>query len=95
VASFAEYRKGDGGDGLNVSGLGFVYGIPVFLIGASLKYAEIEPVPIYSGANVNSIFEDKATETIKKIKQDVTRHRLDIYLLVLLRSTVYFMIRWR
>jgi hypothetical protein len=53
VASFAEYRKGDGGDGLNVSGLGFVYGIPVFLIVASLKYAEIESVPIYSGANVN------------------------------------------
>jgi hypothetical protein len=75
VASFAEYLKGDGGDGLNVSGLGFVYGIPVFLVGASLKYAEIEPVPLYSGPDVNSIFEDKATETIKKIKQDVTRHR--------------------
>jgi hypothetical protein len=75
VASFAEYLKGDGGDGLNVSGLGFVYGIPVFLVGASLKYAEIEPVPLYSGQDVSKIFEDKATETIKKIKQDVTRHR--------------------
>jgi hypothetical protein len=75
VASFAEYLGGDGGDGLNVSGLGFVYGIPVFLAGAALKYAEIEPVPLYSGPGAEGIFEDMATETVKKIKQDVTRHR--------------------
>jgi len=75
VASFAEYLGPSAGDGLNVSGLGFVYGIPLLVAGAALKYAEIEPVPCRSTAAANRIFESKATETIKKIKQDVTRHR--------------------
>lgn len=74
-ASFAEYLSESGGDGLNVSGLGFVYGIPIFLAGAALKYAEIEPVPCFSTSDGERIFESKATEIIKKIKQDVTRHR--------------------
>lgn len=73
--SFYEYLTSDGGEGLNVSGLGFVYGIPVFLAGAALKYAEIEPVPCISTGVSESMFESKATEIIKKIKQDVTRHR--------------------
>lgn len=75
VLSFAEYLSDAGSDGLNVSGLGFVYGIPVTLAGAALKYAEIEPVPCFSTADGDAIFEDKATEIIQKIKQDVTRHR--------------------
>lgn len=75
VLSFAEYLSDSGGDGLNVSGLGFVYGIPVFLAGAALKYAEIEPVPCYSTNECEAVFEAKGTEIIKKIKQDVTRHR--------------------
>lgn len=75
MLSFAEYLGESGGDGLNVSGLGFVYGIPVFLAGAALKYAEINPVPCYSDSKAEAIFDEKATETIKKIKQDVTRHR--------------------
>ena len=58
-----------------MSGLGFVYGIPIFLAGAALKYAEIDPVPVYSTAGGERLYESKATETIKKIKQDVTRHR--------------------
>ena len=74
VASFAEYL-GNSNEALGVSGLGFVYGIPVFLAGAALKYAEIEPVPCYSTPGGERTFEQKATETIKKIKQDVTRHR--------------------
>lgn len=74
VLSFAEYL-GDTSEGLNVSGLGFIYGIPIFLAGAALKYAEIEPVPVFSTAKAEDIFEEKATETIRKIKQDVTRHR--------------------
>ena len=74
LLSFAEYL-GDSSEGLNVSGLGFIYGIPIFLAGAALKYAEIEPVPVFSTAAGEAIFEKKATETIKKIKQDVTRHR--------------------
>jgi len=73
--SFAEYLGTAGGDGLNVSGLGFVYGIPIFLAGAALKYAEIDPVPCISGPGAEAIFEDKSTEIIAKIKQDVTRHR--------------------
>ena len=75
VLSFAEYLSDSGSDGLNVSGLGFVYGIPIFLAGAALKYAEIDPVPAYSTPAGERAFEAKATETIKKIKQDVTRHR--------------------
>jgi len=74
VASFAEYL-GDSSEALGVSGLGFVYGIPVFLAGAALKYAEIEPVPCFSTPAADAAYEAKNTETIDKIKQDVTRHR--------------------
>mmetsp|Transcript_18155 Transcript_18155/g.49557 ORF Transcript_18155/g.49557 Transcript_18155/m.49557 type:complete len:286 (+) Transcript_18155:240-1097(+) len=73
-ASFADYL-GDSSDSLSVSGLGFVYGIPIFLAGAALKYAEIDPVPVYSATGGEAVFQAKATETIEKIKQDVTRHR--------------------
>merc|ERR1712224_572053 len=75
LLSFAEYLSDAGSEGLNVSGLGFVYGIPVFLAGAALKYAEIDPVPCKSTPAGERIFESKATEIIQKIKQDVTRHR--------------------
>jgi Protein of unknown function (DUF2854) len=75
VASFTEYLGMDSGESLGVSGLGFIYGLPIFLAGAALKYAEIEPVPCYSTKGGEAVFDQKATETIKKIKQDVTRHR--------------------
>jgi hypothetical protein len=75
VLSFSEYLSDSGSEGLNVSGLGFVYGIPVFLAGSALKYAEIDPVPCFSTNEGEAIFEAKGTEIIKKIKQDVTRHR--------------------
>jgi len=75
VLSFSEYLGNSGGEGLNVSGLGFVYGIPVFLAGAALKYAEIDPVPCYTSDQADAVFESKATEIIRKVKQDVTRHR--------------------
>jgi len=76
VGSFADYLSSSGGAGFTgVSGLGFVYGIPIFVAGAALKYAEIAPVPCYSNAAADSIFDSKATEIIKKVKQDVTRHR--------------------
>jgi len=74
IASFAEYL-GDTSEGISLSGLGFVYGIPIFLAGAALKYAEINPVPCISTTAADSIFEEKATEIISKVKQDVTRHR--------------------
>ncbi len=73
--SFADYLSTAGGDGLSVSGLGFVYGIPIFLAGAALKYAEIDPVPCYTAPGAEAVAEAKGTEIIKKIKQDVTRHR--------------------
>ena len=74
--SFAEYLGTAGGDSPTLSGLGFIYGIPIFLAGAALKYAEIEPVPCISSPGVTEpMFEAKATDIIKKIKQDVTRHR--------------------
>jgi len=76
VGSFADYLSSSGGEGFTgVSGLGFVYGIPIFVAGAALKYAEIAPVPCYSNPAADNIFEGKATEIIKKVKQDVTRHR--------------------
>lgn len=73
--SFAEYLNSAGGDGVSLSGLGFVYGIPIFLGGAALKYAEIEPVPCFTAPGAEGLTEAKGTEIIKKIKQDVTRHR--------------------
>eukprot|EP00978_Attheya_sp_CCMP212_P003089 scaffold6304_cov44-Attheya_sp.AAC.3 len=76
VLSFSEYLgDGSGDGGLGVSGLGFVYGIPVFLAGAALKYAEIEPVPLFSSEQSEATFEAKKTEVMDKIKKDVTRHR--------------------
>lgn len=74
--SFQEYLGYSGLDnGLKVSGLGFVYGIPIMLAGAALKYAEIDPVPCITNPSGEQAFEQYATETIRKIKQDVTRHR--------------------
>jgi len=75
AVSFAEYLGSSGTDWATLSGLGFVYGLPIFLAGAALKYAEIEPVPLFTNARAEAIFEDKATEIMKKVKQDVTRHR--------------------
>ena len=73
--SFAGFFLNDGGGEGALSSLGFVYGIPVFLIGLSLWYAEIKPVPVISDEAGDSIWEKKATDTFKKIKADVTRHR--------------------
>jgi hypothetical protein len=73
-SSFAEYLKG-GSEQVGLSGLGFVYGLPICLIGAALKYAEIEPVPIQATDAAKELFESKKTKTIEKINADVTRHR--------------------
>ena len=74
ISSFVDYLS-DTNEGLNVSGLGFVYGIPIFLAGAALKYAEIDPVPVATTDAAEALFAQKATDTLQKIKQDVTRHR--------------------
>jgi len=75
VLSFSEYLQPNSGDGIQVSGLGFVYGIPIFLAGAALKYAEIPPVPCFSTRSGDIAFDKHKTEIIDKVKQDVTRHR--------------------
>lgn len=75
-SSFAGYfvNNDSGGDG-SLSSLGFVYGIPVFLIGLSLFYAEIKPVEVVSTPAGETAWEAKGTDTMQKIYQDVTRHR--------------------
>ena len=73
--SFAEYLGTSSGDGPTLSGLGFIYGIPISVAGAALKYAEIEPVPCVTNAAADAVFDAKASDIIKKIKRDVTRHR--------------------
>jgi len=73
--SFAGFFLGDGGEDSATSSLGFVYGIPVFLIGLSLWYAEIPPVDVISDTAGDRVWEKKATDTLIKVKQDVTRHR--------------------
>uniref|UniRef100_A0A7S2TQJ2 Uncharacterized protein n=1 Tax=Lotharella oceanica TaxID=641309 RepID=A0A7S2TQJ2_9EUKA len=72
AASFSTFLKGDASGG---SGIGFVYGVPIMLIGFALKYAELQPVPLVTDLDASSLFEAKASENLKKMKQDVTRHR--------------------
>lgn len=74
-SSFAGFFLSDGGGEGAISSLGFVYGIPVFLIGLSLWYAEIPPAEVISTPEGDKIWDEVATDTFKKIKQDVTRHR--------------------
>jgi len=73
LSSFAEYISGSSAGG--ISGIGFVYGLPILLIGAALKYGEILPVPIKTTQAARTLFELKKTATIDKINKDVTRHR--------------------
>ena len=73
--SFAGYFLNEGGGEGALSSLGFVYGIPVFLIGLSLWYAEIPPVEVISSPEGDAAWDRLATEIFKQVKQDVTRHR--------------------
>jgi hypothetical protein len=75
ATSFAGFFLDDGGSGGAASSLGFVYGIPVFLIGLSLWYAEIPPVEVISDAGGDRAWNALSTTTFQQIKQDVTRHR--------------------
>lgn len=75
ISSFASFFGSNGdGDGA-VSSLGFVYGIPVFLIGLSLWYAELKPVEVISSDSGDRAWANKSTDTFQKVKADVTRHR--------------------
>ena len=74
ASSFAGYFLNSGDVGA-ISSLGFVYGIPIFLIGLSLWYAEIPPVEVVTDTAGDRAWDARATDTMKKIRQDVTRHR--------------------
>eukprot|EP00629_Pelagomonadales_sp_RCC1024_P004040 CAMPEP_0119272620 /NCGR_PEP_ID=MMETSP1329-20130426/8817_1 /TAXON_ID=114041 /ORGANISM="Genus nov. species nov., Strain RCC1024" /LENGTH=275 /DNA_ID=CAMNT_0007272697 /DNA_START=85 /DNA_END=912 /DNA_ORIENTATION=+ len=76
---YAFFSSGGGAGGASLSSLGFIYGIPILLVGCSLQYAELEPVPVefqgLSEAAGEALFERKANECMQKIREDVTRHR--------------------
>merc|ERR1719253_891914 len=59
----------------SLTSLGFVYGLPIALGGFALKYAEILPIPVDSDEKGDAIFEAKANSILRKVKEDVTRHR--------------------
>jgi Protein of unknown function (DUF2854) len=74
VGSFSSYFTSAGQ--ASASSLGFVYGVPILLIGCALKYAELQPVPLASAPGARALREGGgATETQAKIVSDVTRHR--------------------
>merc|ERR1719224_238792 len=76
---YAFFSSGGGAGGVSLSSLGFIYGIPILLVGCSLQYAELEPVPVefqgLSDEAGEALFERKANECMVKIREDVTRHR--------------------
>lgn len=71
--SFFTYFSSNGT--ASATSLGFVYGVPVLLIGCALKYAELQPVPLTSTPAGLAAREATATDIQKKIVSDVTRHR--------------------
>jgi len=75
---YAFFTSGGGGGTASLSSLGFIYGIPIITLGAAMGYAELKPVPVnYDGseAKLEALFEAKANESMRKVREDVTRHR--------------------
>jgi len=66
-------------DGEASSSLGFVYGFPGLLLGAALKYAEVEPVPVEATPGAEDARERLGNVNLKKIYSDVTRFRYADY----------------
>lgn len=62
-------------EGNGLSSLGFIYGIPITLIGCALQYAELQPAMIISTPESKKIFNNKATSTMKQIVKDTSRFR--------------------
>eukprot|EP00871_Galdieria_phlegrea_P000526 jgi/Galph1/1474/GphlegSOOS_G158.1 len=71
--SFYEYFSSGGA--VSGSALGFVYGLPLLLLGFALKYAELAPIPIESSENAKKWRDKIATSVQKQILKDVTRYR--------------------
>lgn len=64
--------------------IGFFYGIPVLLGGLALKANELKPIPFVppTPESVVSLREQKATDTLNQVRQDITRYRygIDVHL---------------
>lgn len=73
VTSLYSYLVSSGTAG--VTSLGFVYGVPVTLVGCALKYAELEPVVLNSDEKAPGMRKTLATATQQQIVKDITRHR--------------------
>lgn len=71
--SFYEYFSSGGAQ--SGSALGFVYGLPILLLGSALQYAELAPVPLTTSDEVQQKREYLATNVQKKLITDVTRYR--------------------
>ena len=71
LSSFANYLTNTD----SITSIGFVIGLPILLVGSALKYGEIEPVIIKTDDEASVLFDVKKTDTMSKIKNDVTRHR--------------------
>lgn len=73
IFSFSSYFNSNGT--ASATSLGFVYGVPILLVGCALKYAELQPIQVKSFEGALEARKTKATETQKKIYSDITRHR--------------------
>ncbi len=60
--------------------VGFFYGIPILLIGAALKSAELKPAPVLvpPTAEVLKLRDSQATPTLKQVRQDITCYRYGV-----------------
>lgn len=73
MTSLSSFVQSSGTAG--ATSLGFVYGIPILLVGCALKYAELDPIELISSTEAAEARERCGTDTQKKIHSDITRHR--------------------
>lgn len=73
ISSFSSYLSSSGT--ASATSLGFVYGVPILLVGCALKYAELQPVPVESDDDARRARASVATDTQRQIYADITRHR--------------------
>lgn len=73
VSSFSSYISSAGT--ASATSLGFVYGVPILLVGCALKYAELKPIAVESDDAAREARLNVATDTQRQIYKDITRHR--------------------
>ena len=76
MISFGDYFVFGTGGGGGIGGLTFIYAVPVLLLGAALLYAELLPVDVETDADAVGLFDQKATKTMQKVKQDMEMRAL-------------------